>query len=100
VKESRFRLDIRRKFCTQGAVRQRHGCPELWVPIPGGAQGHGWGPEQPELVGGSQPMARGWNWVGFKDFSTQPFYDSMISSFPPLAGRFVSTVSAPRKSTL
>lgn len=26
---------------SQRAVRQRHGCPELWVPIPGGAPGHG-----------------------------------------------------------
>ena len=35
------------------------GCPEsCGCPIPGGAQGQvGWGPGQPELVGGSQPMA-------------------------------------------
>jgi len=65
-KEGRFRLGVRRKFHTQRAVRQWHGCPELWVPIPGGAQGHGWGPGQPELVGGSQPMARGWCCVVFK----------------------------------
>ena len=32
------------------AVRPRH-CPELWVPIPGGARGCGWGPGQPELGG-------------------------------------------------
>ena len=66
LKEGRFRLGVRRKFHTQRAVRQWHGCPELWVPIPGGAQGHGWGPGQPQLVGGSQPMARGWCCVVFK----------------------------------
>ena len=33
-------------------------------PIPGGAQGQdGWGPGQPELVGGNQPMAEGWDLV-------------------------------------
>ena len=25
-----------------------------------------WGPEQPELVDGSQPTAGGWGWVGCK----------------------------------
>ena len=35
--------------------------------IPGGAQGQvGWGPGQPELVGGSPTHGRGWGWVGFK----------------------------------
>jgi len=42
-------------------VRCWHSCPEkLWYPIPGGAQGQvGWGPEQPELVGGSPAHSRG-----------------------------------------
>ena len=36
-------------------------------PIPGGAQGQvGWGPGQPDLVGGSPAHGRGWHWVGFK----------------------------------
>ena len=53
LKEGRFRLDVRRKLFTQRAVRPWCcGCP-----IPGGAQGWvGWGPGQPELVGGSWPM--------------------------------------------
>lgn len=35
------------------------GGPLVWTgvqcPISGGLQGHGWGPEHPELVGGIQP---------------------------------------------
>lgn len=39
-------------------------------PLPGGAQGQvGWGPGQPELVGGNQPTAGGWDQVGFKVLS-------------------------------
>jgi len=61
LKEQRFRLDIKRKFFTQRAVRRWHSCPEkLWCPIPGGTQGQvGWGPGQPELVGGSPAHGRG-----------------------------------------
>jgi len=47
-------------------------CPRPWMR-----------PAQPELVWGSQPMARGWNWVGFEVFSnpTMPqFYDSISST--------------------
>ena len=55
LKERRFTLDVRKKFLAQKTVRCWHSCPEkLWCPIPGGAQGQvGWGPGQPELVGGS-----------------------------------------------
>ena len=43
------------------------GGEKLWCPIPGGAQGQvGWGPGQPELVGGSPAHGRGWGWVGFE----------------------------------
>jgi len=59
LKEGRFRLDVKRKLFTKRVVRPWHCCPEgCGCPIPGGAQGQvGWGPGQPELVGGSQPMA-------------------------------------------
>ena len=54
LKEGNFRLDIRRKFFTEGgealaqAAQRSCGCP-----IPGGAQGQaGWGFGQPGLGGG------------------------------------------------
>jgi len=43
-----------------GTAAQSCACP-----IPGGAQGQAmWGSGQPELVGGSQPRAGGWNCMG------------------------------------
>ena len=49
------------KRLTQAAQRSC-GCP-----IPGRAQGWvGWGPGQPELLGGNQHMAWGWNWLIFE----------------------------------
>jgi len=36
------------------------------IPSLEGAQGHGWGPGQPDLVGGSQPMAGCWNGMIFE----------------------------------
>jgi len=40
---------------------------DLWVPHPWRCSRSGWmGPGQPELVGGSEPMAAGWNWMGSK----------------------------------
>jgi len=61
LRKGRFMLDVRKKFFTQRVVRRWHSCPEkLWCPIPGGAQGQGgWGPGQPELVGGSPAHGRG-----------------------------------------
>jgi len=48
LKEGRFRLDVRRKFFTQRVLRCWHCCPVMCgCPGPGGAQGHGWGPGQP-----------------------------------------------------
>jgi len=35
LKKLRFRLDNRKKFLTQRAVRSWHCCPELWVGGPG-----------------------------------------------------------------
>jgi len=68
LNEGRFRSVVRRKFFPKWAVRRWHSCPEkLWCPIPGGAQGQvGWGPGQPELVGGSPAHGRGWGGVGFE----------------------------------
>ena len=56
------------KFFPQRAVRRWHSCPEkLWWPIPGGTQGQvGWGPGQPELLGGSPAHGTGLGWVGFE----------------------------------
>jgi len=55
LNEGRFRLDVRKKSFPQRVVRRWHSCPEkLGCPIPGDAQGQvGWGPGQPELVGGT-----------------------------------------------
>jgi len=37
------------------------------IEAPGGAQSQArWGPGQPELVGGNQPTAGGWDWVDFE----------------------------------
>ena len=56
-----FRMAVRKKLVTHTAVRPWHSCPEkLWCPIPGDAQGQaGWGPGQPELVGGSPAHSTG-----------------------------------------
>lgn len=36
-------------------------------PIPGGVQGQTvWGPGQPDRMGGSPALGRGWNWMDFK----------------------------------
>ena len=49
-------------------------------PIPGAVQGQaGWGPGQPELVGGTLPTAAGWNWTDLKIPSSPRHY--MILSF-------------------
>ena len=66
LKESRFRLDIRKKFFTVSVdqVAQRScGCP-----LPGSVQGPvGQGFEQPGLVEGVPARGRGdWNWMIFK----------------------------------
>jgi len=55
LKEGRSRLDVRKKFFAQGALRHWHSCPEsCGCPFPGGALGWvGWGPAQRELVGGN-----------------------------------------------
>jgi len=50
-------------------------------PIPGGVQGQpGWGPGQPDLVGGSPALAVGLNWMIFKVSynTTHSIHDSMI----------------------
>ena len=53
LKVGKFRLDVGKKFFTGTAAQRSCGCP-----IPGCAQGQvGWGPGQPELVVGNQPMA-------------------------------------------
>ena len=78
LEEGRFRLDVRNKFFTQRAVKCWHSSPEkLWCPIPGGAQGQvGWGPGQPELVGGSPLHSRGWGWEDWEVPSNQMHFMS------------------------
>lgn len=49
-------------------------------PIPGGAQGYGWVPGQPELVGGTQPTAGVRAGRALRSLPTQPFSDSMKQS--------------------
>ena len=77
LKQGRLRLDVRGEFFTQMAVRRWHSCPEkLWCPIPGGTQGQvGWGPGQPELVGGSPAHNRGWGGWAFRPSPTQTLLD-------------------------
>ena len=61
LKETRFRLDLRKKFSTQRVVRCWLSCPEkLWCPIPGATQGQvGWGLGQLNWWEAALPMARG-----------------------------------------
>jgi len=43
LKERRFRLNVRKKFFTQRAVRPWHSCPEkLWMPHPWRHSVPGW----------------------------------------------------------
>ena len=78
LKEGRCRLPIRRKFFTQRVVRCWHRLHRAHH------QGQAeWGPGQPDLVGGSQPMAGDRNWVGSwvpsnVKCSVLWFYDSMM----------------------
>ena len=60
-----FLLAVRGKMlCSEGGEALAQLPRELWVPHPHRHSRLGWvGPGQPELVGGSQPMA-GVGWVG------------------------------------
>ena len=66
-----------RKFFTQRVMRHWHSCPErLWIPLPGGTRGQvGWGPGQPELVGGSPQSGTEWAW---RSLQPKPFCGSVI----------------------
>ena len=67
MKEGRCTLSVRKTFLLTGVEALAVLPRELWVPHPWRYPRPGWmGPGQPELVGGSQPMAGGWNWMIFK----------------------------------
>ena len=67
-------LDIRWEFFTQGSEAL------ALLPRAVGAQGHGWGPGQPVLLGSTQPTAGlGTGWA-VSSLPTQPFYDSKTHS--------------------
>jgi len=87
LKESRFRLDIRKIFCWEGGValaqvaQRSGGCP-----LPGSVQGQaGWGSEHPSPVEGSLPMAGGLELCDLQSpFQPKPFYDFFFSSSKPV----------------
>jgi len=85
------------KFFPQRAVRRWHSCPEkLWCPIPGGAQGQvGWGPGQPELVGGSPAHGRGCSSVDSEVPSTQAILWLSKSQVHIQLGMFSITIRYP-----
>ena len=61
LKKEKFGLDVRGEIVIERGGGVLAQLPEkLWCPIPGGTQGQvGWGPGQPELVGGSPAHGRG-----------------------------------------
>lgn len=88
LQEGRLRFDERRKFFAQRAVRSWQCCPELRL-LP---QGHGW---DPELLGGTQPMAGlGTGWA-VRPLAAQTFCDSTI-----LCGCRLSSLSHPTPGKL
>ena len=77
------------------AVRPWHCCPKkLWVPHPWWYLRPGWtGLGQPELVGGNQPMAGGWNGMGFMDPSNSS-HSMILRSYGPISLHHVGLEAA------
>jgi len=83
MKEERFRLDVRKKFFMQRALRHWYRLPQrsCGSPIPMGDQHQvGWVFGQPGRVGGSPSHGRGLELDDLEGpFEPKPLYDSMIS---------------------
>jgi len=75
---------LRGQWGSGTAAQRSCGCS-----IPGGVQGQvGWGPGQPELVGGNSSHSRGLELGGLQGpFQSKPFYDCMIPACSILGGR-------------
>jgi len=82
LKEGRLKLDVRKQFFAQRALRPRQCCPELWVPHPWRCPRPWMGPGQlswGQPAHGLPQKLWGWKWMVFKVSSN--LSHSMILQF-------------------